>query len=260
MKLLELQRAFQAHVLSGTADIEAQVPGTERFDTATRLGVYSGGYAERLIEALGQTFPAVRAALGSRAFGRLVDQLAHHSPSLHFSVRYYGEGLADLIAREIPGPRGRGASELARWEWLLAAAFDAPDHAALTRADLAAIEPAAWAGLRFALTPALQRASLASNCVQWWKAACAEAPRPARWRIGRPRAWVAWRSELAIYFRPLGDMEAALLDAVLRDATFAEICAALAEHDARRAPVQAAQLLHTWLADGWIIELKGLAG
>jgi hypothetical protein len=260
MKLLELQRAFQAHVLAGTHGIEAIVPGTERFDTATRLGVYCGGYAERLTEALAQTFPAVRAALGPRAFGRLVDLLAHRSPSRHFSVRYYGEGLADLIAREIHGPRGRGASELARWEWLLAAAFDAPDYAALTRADLAAIEPAAWAGLRFALAPSLQRASLASNCVQWWKAACAEAPRPARWRIGRPRAWVAWRSELAIYFRPLGDMEAALLDAVLRDATFAEICAALAEHDARRAPVQAAQLLHTWLADGWIIELKGLAG
>jgi hypothetical protein len=260
MKLLELQRAFQAHVLSGATGNEALVPGTERFDTATRLGVYSSGYADRLTEALAQTFPAVRVTLGPRTFGRLVHELAHHAPSRHFSVRYYGEGLADLIAREIHGPRGRGASELARWEWDLAAAFDAPDCTALTRADLAGIEPAAWAGMRFALAPSLRRASLASNCVQWWKAACAEAPRPARWRIGRPREWILWRSGLAIYFRLLDQVEAGLLDAALGGATFGEICAVLAEHDARGAPALAAQLLHTWLAEGWIVGLKGPAG
>lgn len=66
MRLAELQSAFQAHVLQGDRLIEVFVPGTERFDTTTRLGIYDNAYFSRLNEAWvldvvarGETFASV---------------------------------------------------------------------------------------------------------------------------------------------------------------------------------------------------------
>jgi hypothetical protein len=259
MRLAELQRAFQQNVLDGSREIESIVASTERFATAERLGVYSGGYAERLSEALAQTYPAVRAALGERRFASLIDRLAHTQPSRHFSVRRYGIELVELLASTFGGPKGSALAELARWEWLLAEVFDAADRRALTQADLAGFDPATWPLLRFVLTPTLRRARLETNAVQWWKWACAGAgaARPRRWRLQRPTEWVLWRQELAIYFRPLSVPESRALATIAEGETFGELCAALADLvDADEVPVRAATLLHTWLKEGWIVAVE----
>ena len=254
MRLAELQRAFQRNVLDGAREIESIVAGSERFPTAERLGIYSGGYAERLAEALAQTYPAVRAAIGERRFGALIERLAHGQPSRHFSVRRYGAELDRLLADTFAAPKGRVLAELARWEWLLAEVFDAADARALTQADFADLDPESWPQLHFALTPTLRRIELATNAVAWWKWACADAPRPGRWRAQRASVWALWRQELAIYFRPLSIAELAALEAVAAGGTFGELCAALADHvEPEAAPVRAATLLHTWLKEGWIV-------
>ena len=227
------------------------MPGSEQFDTATRLGIYSGGYADRLVEALAHTYPAVRYALGAPAFARLVSKLAHGSPSTHFSVRFYGRELAGLIEREIPGLAGRGAADLARFEWALAAAFDAADGAPLAAAELERVEAAEWPHLRFTPAPSLQRVALRSNAERWWRAACEAAPRPPGWRTRAESEWLLWRRELAIYFRPLPKDEAHALAALASGARFAEICDRVTEvRGARHAPRRAAELLRIWLADG----------
>jgi len=254
MRLAALQRALQAHILHGDATIAAQVPGTAHFDTATRLAVYRDGYAERLIEALGQTYPALQDSLGAAEFARRVRQLAHESPSRHYSVRYYGQALEALLARELTGARAAGAADLARFEWALAAAFDAPDAPPLSLEQLQRVAPAQWARLRFKTTPSLQMLELQSNAVRFWRAACEGAPRPARWQRRRAQRWVLWRRELAVYFRPLAPDEAAVLDLLRAGATFQRQCAAVASlHGAARAPVRAAMLLRGWTEEGLLI-------
>jgi hypothetical protein len=253
MRLAELQRAFQRNVLDGSRDIESIVAGTDRFPTTERLGVYSGGYAERLSEALAQTYPAVKSALGDRQWDRLIDRLAHSQPSTHFSVRRYGFELAALLQEYFKGPKGSGLAELARWEWLLAEVFDAADQRTLTQVDLGSIDPEQWPQLRFDLTPTLRRMRLETNAVNWWKWACSGAMRPGRWRVQRPAEWVLWRQELAIYFRPLSAPEACALERAAAGGTFGELCAALSSLvEADEVPVRAATLLHTWLKEGWI--------
>ena len=251
---------MQAHVLHGKNEITAAVLATPRFDTATRLGVYSLGYAERLIEALAITYPALQAALGETSFAALVRELAHRAPSRSFSVRNYGRELSDSIASQLQGTRGRGAAELARFEWALAHVFDAPDVCPMAHAELEHLEAARWPKLVLRTVPALQIVTLTSNAVRWWRAACAGAPRPRQWRAQRAVQWLLWRRELALYFRPMAAAEAGALQTLQQGRTFALLCEQLAARGTpERAAAHAATLLRTWIEEGLLVSLSEAA-
>lgn len=253
MRLAELQNAFQAHVLLGDRQIEALVPGTERFDTTTRLEIYDNAYVARLNEALAETFPALRFALGESKFDALTRAFALKMPPSRFSIRYYGSELARFIATEQAGTKARVLSELALWEWTLSEAFDAADAVALTSTDLERIEPAQWPQIRFQLLPSVRRICLRTNAVRWWQAASASARRPSRWHSQRATEWVVWRPQLTTHFRSLPSDEAWALDVVARGETFASVCEGLVKfHRVTAAPTQAATLLRSWLQGGLI--------
>jgi len=254
MRLAQLQRAFQAHVLSGSNAIGAHVAPARGAETAMRLAVYAEGYDARLVEALAVTYPALERALGQERFADCVRALVHRRPSRFFSVRRYGRELAELLEGELPGARGRGAAELARFEWALAEAFDAADARPLAAQDLEHIDPSRWAGLRFELVPGSQTLSLATNAVCWWQAAAHDRAPPARWRAGRSSMWLIWRRELAVYFRRLAQEEARALAALRSGASFGALCAQLARcAPAASASLRAATLLKRWLGEGILV-------
>ena len=162
MKLAQLQRAFQSHLLQGADAIAGEIAADERFSSALRLGIYTDAYAARLVEALGETFPAVQAALGTNRFARCVSDFARQQPSRFRSVRAYGEDLPQWLASRLTGPRAAGIADLARFEWAVAGAFDAADDPALGPASLATVAPAQWPALQPGLLP--DRA--AAQCAQ----------------------------------------------------------------------------------------------
>lgn len=257
MSLAELQRAFQSRVLHGARAIESVVPGTERLDTETRLWIYENAFFARLVEALADTYPALRNALGESEFAELTRAFVTQSPPVHFSIRYFGSDLAAFILTAFPGVKAKVLSDLARWEWALSEAFDAADAAALSKADLGRFEPAQWAGLRFRLSPSLRRLCLRSNAVQWWRAASQKAARPTRWRSATPVEWALWRSQLTTYFRSLPSDEAWALDAIAGGQSFASLCEGLMQFSgAVDAPTRAATLLQQWIGEGWIVGVE----
>src|ERR1700683_4504428 len=105
MKLAPLQQPFQAHVLHGDPAIEGEIAAAEGSSAALRLAVYSAAYGARLIEVLGESFPAVRAALGASLFARLIGDFARQHPSRFRSARAYGEELTQWLASRLNGPR-----------------------------------------------------------------------------------------------------------------------------------------------------------
>ncbi|HTC44440.1 MAG TPA: DNA-binding domain-containing protein [Steroidobacteraceae bacterium] len=246
MNLAQLQQCFQAYVLGGDRTIEAQIAGAEHFATELRLGVYSQGYTARLVDVLGESFPAVQAALGATRFAHLVGEFTREHPSRFRSARAYGEELPEWLAQQLTAPRAAGVAELARFEWAMAATFDASDLIPLRPESLAAVDPALWPRLQFAFTPTLQRLTVRSNCVAWWKFACAEQPRPSRWRLTCTQHWLLWRQELAVYYRRLSQAEARSLDAARAGCTFGQLCEPLS------GPVAAAALLRRWIGAGLI--------
>jgi hypothetical protein len=247
MKLAQLQQSFQDHVLRADTRIVREISADERFPTAMRLDVYTGAYAARLTEVLAETFPAVQAALGPGLFTRLAGEFSRHHPSRFRSARAYGEELPGWLAARLTGARAQGIADLARFEWTVASAFDAADQVALTPASLAGVAPAQWPQLRFAHAPSLRRLSVASNCVAWWKFACADASRPNRWRSTGTQQWLVWRQELAVFYRRLARAESQALDASLAGASFGQLCEQLAT------PAVAAQMLQGWFNAGLIV-------
>ncbi|HEX3838850.1 MAG TPA: DNA-binding domain-containing protein [Steroidobacteraceae bacterium] len=247
MKLAQLQQSFQDHVLRADPQIAREILGDERFGIAMRLGIYTDGYAARLVEVLAATFPAVQAALGPKAFNRMVAEFARRHPSRFRSSRAYGAELPQWLGAQLRRPRAQGITDLARFEWAVAGAFDAADQPALTAASLADLAPLQWPQLRLAYTPALRRLSVTSNGVAWWQFACAQAPRPSRWRSTRTQQWLVWRQELAVFYRRLSRPEAAVLDAGLAGASFGQMCEQLAT------PAVAAAMLQGWFDAGLIV-------
>jgi hypothetical protein len=247
LKLAQLQQSFQDHVLRADTQIVREIGGDERFPTSMRLGIYTEAYAARLIEVLAETFPAAQAALGQELFARLVGEFARHHPSRFRSARAYGEELPRWLAARLEGVRAQGIADLARFEWTVAGAFDAADQVALTPASLAGIAAAQWPQLRFAYSPTVRRLSVTSNCVAWWKFACAEDARPSRWRSTGIQQWLVWRQELAVFYRRLSRAETQALDAGLAGATFGQLCEQLSS------PAIAATMLQGWFNAGLIV-------
>jgi hypothetical protein len=72
-------------------------------------------------------------------------------------------------------------------------------------------------------------------------------------RLPAPVDCLIWRREQRVYFRSLPVDEALALAALRRVRSFGDLCGALARAgSADTAPVRAAQLLATWLAEGML--------
>jgi hypothetical protein len=249
--LAELQRRFQRYVRQhGGVDVERDIVGDAIAPADARMNVYAHAYRLRLVEVLGNDFPALKATVGAPDFDRIGRAYIDAHPSADPSVRWFGRHLADFLRKE---ERERPAlAELAAFEWAQGEAFDARDAAPLALEDVARIPPADWPAMRLPLHPSVRRVR-----TEWNVAAIAKAvdggetpPAPAR----EPRAtWLLWRRGLTVRWRVLAEDEAAAIDALAHGALFGDVCERLVEWvEPEAAAMHAASLLKRWLTDGLI--------
>ena len=109
--------------------------------------------------------------------------------------------LPDFLASTQPWQQHPELAEIARFEWTLTLAFDAPEAAALTFDDLAAIPPDAWSTLQLQLHPSLHTLALRSNAPALRTALDAEARLPSIQRHADPVEWAVWRKAGVPHFR-----------------------------------------------------------
>ncbi len=251
--LADLQRTMQARVLHGDASAMDAIADTRGVDTGRRLGVYTHAYRARLAGVLRDHFGGLRALVGDEAFDAIAIACVEATPSAHPNVRWYGGRLPAFLAAAEPWSQRAELAELATLDWLLGLAFDAADDATLDVATLAAIEPAAWPGLRLRLHPSLQRTRVGHNVDRIRRALDRGEPLPAPEPLDRPHGWAAWRDRSGVHHRRLDHDEAATLDAVADGADFAQLCECLCQwHAAETVAGRAAALLRTWVEAGWI--------
>jgi len=253
-RLPQIQGDFQSYLLHGDRGIESHVVGTERVPIEARLRIYGDGYRARLVEALQANFPVLSELLGETDFETLAKVYVRSHDSSFFSIRHYGNALADFLATEAQYAGAPVLAELARWEWAMTEVFDAADAEPIVPDDIARLPPGKWAALHFEFHPSVRRLCLAWNAPQLWKAVTDEAGQPEVALNAEPVQWLLWRQELRTYFRSLSSGEAAALDAAREGLTFGELCGLLcAELGEAQAPVNAAGYLREWLGSGLVV-------
>lgn len=98
--------------------------------------------------------------MGEDGFEALSRAYVDKHPSRFYSLRYFGQYLADFIT-STPPYNGEGyLSELARFEWSFVNAFDSTDKEVVGESVAAEIEPQDWPVLTIGLHPSVKFVSI----------------------------------------------------------------------------------------------------
>ena len=126
-----------------TQDGVALVKPNSRLSSLERLEIYNRSYWSRVLDALGEDFPGVRAVVGAKRFEQIRRRYLDDCPSESFTMRNLGRHLAAWMERNqaLLGTNFEIARDMARLEWAEIEAFDSAEHERLGQAEIAALEP-----------------------------------------------------------------------------------------------------------------------
>ena len=116
MDLQRTEHAFQDGLLGRSRDILGSVRGNARESAETMFGVYRNAYWARLVEALGNDLPGLKALMGDEAFDKMARAYVAKHPSQHPSIRWAGRHLADFLATEAPYRDDPWFADMARFD------------------------------------------------------------------------------------------------------------------------------------------------
>ncbi len=242
--LAQLQDTVARDLLGSPGLIEPLIHDGPRAEKTVLADAYRYAYGARLVEVLGNDFPATAALLGPEGFDAAARGYIARHPSRHYSIRWAGRDLAaDLAAQGLAT-----AADLAAFEWALGLAFDAAEPGVAAVETLASLAPEQWEGLRLLPHPSLQRLDLGHAAHLAWAGFDATGAVEAPAALEAPLPLAVWRAGLDVQYRPLQPDEARLLDAM---AAGAPLGAALGETD----PALAVNFLAGWCAGGLVAEL-----
>jgi hypothetical protein len=255
--LAELQIALQTFLLDKSTDASALTLATPNFSTQARLHIYHQAYRLRLIDALRNDYPALEIYLGEAEFISLALEFISEHPSHNPSLRWLGEKLPEFLRTHAHWQAHTEVLELAEFEWRQVMAFDAADASLTSIAELRALPPEQWFTLKLELHPSLQLMHCYSNAPARWNAATKNNTAIATEFAQATQAWLMWRENLQVVYRPIDTAEAWALKAFLMQQTFADVCEGLCEwFAAEQVPMQAAQYLQHWISGGLVIKIN----
>jgi hypothetical protein len=151
--LLEFQRTMARAVMQpmslrnnlkrGAEDGIALVKPNSRLSSAERLEIYNRSYWSRVLDALGEDFPGVRAVVGAKRFEHIRRRYLDDCPSESFTMRNLGKRFAAWMERNrsLVGANYKIALDMARLEWAEIESFDASECERLSLAEMAALTP-----------------------------------------------------------------------------------------------------------------------
>ena len=255
--LATLQRDFQNYVLGRQKRVVREVQCASRSGAVARMDVYARAYELRLLEVLRADFPALHVLAGDNVFEAVGRAYIHAHPSDSPNARWFGRRLDTFLARSNSFPQADAMAEMARFEWAVGLAFDAPDQAALSLEQLATVSAERFSPATFLVHPSVQLLSLIWNVPAFWKAVESKVdPSPVA-AARAPVQWVVWRPELTTYFRSLERDEKLALDAVVEGKSFASVCESLsAIMEPLEVPPRAAQLVRRWTEEGLLAGIQ----
>jgi hypothetical protein len=236
-------------------DLHRIVPPSKSLKSAERLGIYANAYHARLLECLGEEFPALRHAVGEKAFGAFVVGYLERHPSESYTLAELGRRFPQFLEDTRPGddePRPNWTDfviELAKVERTYAEVFDGPgmeQSRGMLPNELAAIPPERWPEARLVPVPCLRLLEL-THPVHEYITAVRKRLRPAT-PAPSPTWLIVMRREYIVRRVAVARDEFELLAALVHGATVGEaIDVAQAQPGVDAEAL--AQRLHAWFRD-----------
>jgi hypothetical protein len=159
--LLELQRAFAAALLSeADGTVWAHIVG-DAFTAPERLRIYRNTCRSTLVETLRTTYPAVERIVGRAFFDAAAERYVAAHPARSGYLNDYGDRFAAFLASFAPARELAYLPDVARFEWALSVAANAPDAPVLEPGVLLAVPAENHAALRFQPHPSVSCLELA---------------------------------------------------------------------------------------------------
>ena len=250
-----LQHHFQTYIVDADPAFFAEITGVDDAYRQTRLDIYHSAYRLRLVAALDVHYPTLKAFIGESRFGELSLAYVESHSSPFRNLRWYGDAMAGFLRSDVRFNSEPVLPELAEFEWAHGLAFDAPNAEQVRFADLASVPPDDWTDIRFVQHPSLHLINPHWNVVTIWHANRDGESLPAAKKGEQASVIAVWRRDYQSYFRTLESDESLLWQVIANGTGFGEACAELAAATSvseEEAPMRAAQLLRSWIDDGWI--------
>lgn len=235
--------------------IEPLIKGDDKLSVVDRLNIYAIAYFFRILDILKDDFQGILGMIGEEAFHQLISDYLQQYPSSSFTIRDVGNRLSDFLTTYEPLKSKLYLSDLAKLEWEIIEAFDAPDSPVLTLKELSSFKPDDWSRLQFELIPSLHLLSVS------WRVDDAL----SKTRKGKPpssakkqAAWIRiWRKDYKVYYRALDSIEIKLINLLQKGQPFECLCEEAGKQMGfdRGVPFVAGRL-QSWLADGMLASVE----
>ena len=234
------------------------IPPVEGLDPFDRAQVYNGGYVSRLVGVLETDYKATRCALGNR--WRAVAMAAvYANPSREPNLNPYGRMLPPYLATRDDLPDRAFLADLARIEWAMTEAFDAPEFVPFDMATAQHQSEAAWATATFEPNPSLRVLDFDHPVNTYVRAILAdESPQPAEPPGSpepQPTATAVYRKDQTVWRLDLPLEVAAILRALADGTPFGEALAVGQAKAPPDQPIDVGKWFREWAADGLFVDV-----
>ena len=252
-----LQSEFQHGILSGDDSVLAEILDSSKEKREVLFGVYKYAYASRLVEAMRNDHELLQTYLGDEMFDEMGYAYVAARPSQHPNLRWFSQGVPDFLKTTEPYSKYPILAELAALEKALNDAFDATDAPVVVIADLAALAPEAWNGLKFQPHPSTCRLDFSTNAAAIWIALKNEETPPDAVTLDDPSRILVWRQDVMPMFRELTTEEAMMWDEASGGIPFGVLCSMLATYDdPDGAAARGAGYLHNWVTSELLTDVS----
>jgi len=231
--LHELQRRFAAALFDGTDASAAADICARGIDPAAALGIYRRQLHETFRRALALAFPVIERLVGAGFFIKLAREFQAAHPSRCGDLQRIGVPVAAFLRDRFQAGPYAYLADVAALEWAYEESMAAPAAAAFDARELAGIDCAHYAQLRFALHPACRLASSAYPVLQIWHAnqPCSPATEVIDLASGATRV-VLLRPGERVRFHRLGEAEFALVSSLASNSSLGVALDAALQADA----------------------------
>jgi hypothetical protein len=231
--LAELQYGLAALILDRRdVGIEPWVVVPTGVEVATRVAVYTDGYAARIQEALLETFPAVAKILGDGSLASLVDRYREHIPTGWCNLNFIGRALPDFLASDQLSQALPFLPDLARLEWHVVECFHARVDEPFDLAAAATWDLDEWAGARIRFQPGVALVTSPWPIHELRAAREGERSEIDIDLVARPQSVWIYRRGFEVVTEALDEVETGISEALLEGRTIGDVMSAVAARGA----------------------------